>query len=301
MAEVRRVIGRNAANIHLDHFAGLELSVLLRGRVKKSHTSIVPGGAPYRRNKFLHGATMHGMDSPQFTELKPSVVLGIAAHPDDLDFGASGTLAKFAQNGAAVHYLILTDGGKGSEDRHITSAELTKLRKQEQQAAVTAIGGAGVEFLDEPDGALLVTLELKKAIVKAIRTLKPDVVITMDPSVLYSAARGFINHPDHRAAGQAVLDAVFPLARDHLSFPELYAEGYEPHKVATILLTNFEQQNFMVDITDTIDLKLAAIAAHASQFADLNAVSDMIRQMASKLSAKAGGKYAEGFVRIDIH
>jgi LmbE family N-acetylglucosaminyl deacetylase len=240
------------------------------------------------------------MEPTKFTELKPNVVLGVAAHPDDLDFSASGTLAKFAQDGAAVHYLILTDGGKGSADPKATPEELSKIREAEQQAAVKAIGGAGVQFLGHPDGALLVTLDLKKEIVKVIRTLKPDVVVTMDPSVLYSAERGFINHPDHRAAGQAALDAVFPLARDHLSFPELYAEGFEPHKVTTVLLTNFEHQNFMVDITTTIDQKIAALAAHASQVGDIASTGDFVKQMAARLGAKAGSKYAEGFVRIDV-
>jgi LmbE family N-acetylglucosaminyl deacetylase len=236
----------------------------------------------------------------EFPELKPKLVLGIAAHPDDLDFSASGTLASFAKAGAAVHYLILTDGSKGSADIQASPEELAKQRESEQQQAVKAIGGSGAQFLSYPDGALLLTLELKKEIVKVIRTLRPDVVVTMDPSVLYSAKRGFINHPDHRAAGQAALDAVFPLARDHLSFPELYAEGYKPHKVKTVLLTNFEQQNFMVDISDTIDQKIAALAAHASQVTDIDSTGSFIREMAAKLGEKAGSKYAEGFVRIDV-
>ena len=159
-------------------------------------------------------------------KLKPKVVLGVAAHPDDLDFGASGTMAGFAKNGAAVHYLIVTDGSKGSSDTKLSSADLIKIREKEQRKAVKAIGGKSVTFLGYPDGELEVTMALKKDIVKVIRTLKPDVVITMDPSMLYSAKRGFINHPDHRAAAQATLDSVFPLARDHMVFPEILANGY---------------------------------------------------------------------------
>ena len=202
----------------------------------------------------------------QFLPLQPKVVLGVAAHPDDLDVIAGGTLAQFAQHGAQIHYLILTDGGKGSDDSSMTSAELTELRRAEQQVALEMVGGTSITFLDYPDGELENTLELKKQIVKEIRRVKPDVVITMDPTVVYSASSGRINHPDHRAAGQATLDAVFPLARDRLAFPDLLTEGHDPHKVATVLLSNFDSNNFEVDISDTYPIKLEAIKAHASQF-----------------------------------
>jgi LmbE family N-acetylglucosaminyl deacetylase len=240
------------------------------------------------------------MKPPQFAPLKPKIVLGVAAHPDDLDFGASGSLAKYAAAGAQVYYLLLTDGGKGSADRSISTEELIKIRQTEQTAAVKAIGGAGVEFLAYPDGMLEVTMDVKRDIVKAIRTLKPDVVVTMDPSVLFSAERGFINHPDHRAAGQATLDAVFPLARDHLSFPELYKAGYEPHKVSTVLLVNFTHSNYYEDITNTLDTKFAALAAHVSQIGDMEGVRKRFTEMSGQTGAKAGCKYAEGFVRLDV-
>lgn len=232
--------------------------------------------------------------------LKPKVVLGVAAHPDDLDFGAAGTLAVFAAGGARVHYLILTDGGKGTSDIHISSTELRRIRHREQEAACKAVGGHGVEFLDYPDGALEVTMQLKEDIVRAIRTIKPDTVITMDPSMIYAASRGFINHPDHRAAGQATLDAVYPLARDHLAFPELYNNGLEPHKVKTVLLTNFEHHDYCVDISSTIEHKLEALAAHASQMGDIAGVQQRMRQQAQRLGEAAGYDYAECFVRIDI-
>lgn len=234
-----------------------------------------------------------------FPPLTPKVVLGIAAHPDDLDVGAGGTLAHFASQGAEVHYLILTDGGKGSDDPAMTSEQLTQIRHAEQHAALNSIGGKIVTFLDYPDGELEVTMKLKKDIVKAIRTIKPDTVITMDPSVLYSADKGIINHPDHRAAGQAVLDAVFPLARDRLTFPELFAEGYEPHKTDTVLLINFNTANFSVDITDTIETKNRALQAHASQFGDLSNLG-WVKEMAEDQGKQAGCLFAESFVRIDI-
>lgn len=234
-----------------------------------------------------------------FPPLQPKVVLGVAAHPDDLDVGAGGTIAHFAAQGAEIHYLILTDGGKGSDDPTMTSAQLTEIRHAEQQAALEIVGGESITFLDYPDGELEVTMELKKQIVKAIRQFKPDVVITMDPTVVYSAQRGIINHPDHRAAGQATLDAVFPLARDRLTFPELLEEGYEPHKTATLLMVNFNESNFSVDITDTFETKFNALKAHVSQFGNLEG-STWLRDMAKEQGLSAGHELAEGFMRIDI-
>ena len=240
------------------------------------------------------------MKATDYPPLKPKVVLGVAAHPDDLDFSAAGTMAKFARSGAMVYYLILTDGGKGTHDHSIPSAELIKIRQKEQRAAAKAVGAKDALFLSYPDGTLTVTMELKKDIVKAIRTLKPDVVITMDPSMIYSAERGFINHPDHRAAGQATLDAVFPLARDYLTFPELESEGCAPHEVGTVLLTNFDRNDYCVDISETLDAKLAALAAHSSQIADVSAMQQRMKQRAHELGQEAGCDYAECFVRVDI-
>jgi len=234
-----------------------------------------------------------------FSPLQPKIVLGIAAHPDDLDVGAGGAIAHFAAQGAEVHYLILTDGGKGSNDPTMSSAGLTEMRHAEQQAALEVVGGKSISFLDYPDGELEITMELKKQIVKAIRTIKPDVVITMDPTVIYSAANGIINHPDHRAAGQATLDAVFPLARDRLTFPELYKEGYEPHKTPTILLVNFNEGNFAIDISSTFETKLAAINAHTSQFNGIESLG-WVRDMAQVQAQGSDFDLAENFVRIDI-
>lgn len=234
-----------------------------------------------------------------FSDLQPKIVLGVAAHPDDLDFGAGGTLAQFARQGADVYYVQLTDGGKGTADTSIDSESLRQTREAEQQRACEAIGGKGITFLNHPDGQLEVTMDLKAEIVKLIRSIKPDVVVTTDPSEIYDADRGIINHPDHRAAGQATLDAVYPLARDYLSFPELYKAGYEPHKVTTVLMTNFSRANFYVNISDTIELKLQAAAAHASQ-GGASAMQDMLRQFAADRGEAAGYSYAEGFVRIDV-
>jgi len=234
-----------------------------------------------------------------FLPLQPKIVLGIAAHPDDLDVGAGGTLAHFAAQGAEIHYLILTDGSKGSSDPSITSPQLTETRKQEQQTALNIVGGTSISFLDYPDGELEVTQDLKRQIVKTIRTVKPDLVITMDPTVVYSKHLGLINHPDHRAAGQATLDAVFPLARDWLTYPELFEAGYQPHKTSTLLMVNFNTSNFTVDITDTFETKLRALKAHVSQFGS-DEPFDWVRNMADAEGQKADYALGESFVRIDI-
>ncbi len=235
-----------------------------------------------------------------FEELKPKVVLGVAAHPDDLDFSSSATMAKFAADGAKVYYLLLTDGSKGSDDRSVTSEELVEIRHNEQRAALKAIGGQEVTFLDYPDAYLEVTMELKKQIAAEIRKRKPDVVVTMDPTLVYSIERGFINHSDHRAAGQATIDAVFPIARDHLTFPELYESGLEPHKVKTLLLTNFDNPTYFVDVSQTMDKKFAALREHASQIKDMGMVEDRFSAMAKKIGERAGYTYAEGFIRLDL-
>ena len=240
------------------------------------------------------------MSGTHFTDLHPKVVLGVAAHPDDLDFMASGTFAKYIQDGARAYYLILTDGGAGSEDRSMTSAQLMQIRQAEQRNAGKVLGLQDVFFCDFQDGALQNSLAVKKEVVRAIRTVRPDVVISIDPSVLYSAQFGFINHPDHRAAGQAALDAVFPLARDHMSFPELLDEGLEPHKTKTVLLMNMNEHNFAVDISKTIELKFKALAEHESQVPNLAAVKERFTARAAEVAKPYGFSYAETFMRIDI-
>jgi LmbE family N-acetylglucosaminyl deacetylase len=230
----------------------------------------------------------------------PKVVLGIAAHADDLDFGASGTIARYAAEGAEIYYLILTDGSKGSADPEMTAKRLKAMRQEEQQAALKILGGREVFFLDYVDGELEVTQKLKCDIVRVIRKVKPELVITMDPSMIYSANRGYINHPDHRAAGQAALDAVFPLARDHLAFPDICEEGFMPHKTLSVLLINFDRVNYYCDITNFIDKKVSALAAHASQMTDMEATENCIRNLAKEAGEQAGYELAEGFIRIDI-
>lgn len=240
--------------------------------------------------------------SVRFDQLTPSRVMSIMAHPDDIDVSASATIAKYIKQGAEVEYLILTDGGKGSDDVTMTTEDLIKLRQNEQRGGLAAVGGKpqNVTFLPYGDGELENTLALKRDIVREIRRFKPDVVITLDPTVIYSESTGRINHPDHRAAGQAVLDSVFPLARDRLTFPDLAVEGLSPHKVSTVLLVDFDRANYYENITDTFQYKELAIDAHPSQFANPAVVKAIFKDIASKNGELAGCEQAEGFIRLDI-
>lgn len=241
------------------------------------------------------------MTMAEFSELIPKTVLAVGAHADDIDFGASGTVAKFAAAGAAVHYLVVTDGSKGSADTTMTKQQLVAMRRREQRAAAASLGAKEVHFLDYEDAMLEVTMELKKDIVRLIRKVKPDTVMVMDPTMVYDPERGFINHPDHRAVGQATLDAVFPLARDHMTFPDLFLqEELPPHKVAHVLLINLTRQNYYVDITDSLETKLAALQCHASQVPDEAQLRAWLTERATAMGQRAGCRYAEGFMRLDV-
>ncbi len=226
------------------------------------------------------------------------IVLGIGAHPDDLDFGASGTFAKWVKEGADCYYLICTDGSKGSDDPTMTGSKLTLLRAEEQRQAAKILGLKGVFFLKNKDTQLVADLKLKKEIVKVIRKVKPDIVVTLDPNFIYSKQRGSINHTDHRAVGLAALDAVYPLARDRLTFKELEKEGLKPHKVPIVYLTSFEDANEIVDISDTIELKLKALLAHKTQIKEANL--GWVKERAKMLGAKKGFKFAEGFIKLTL-
>lgn len=230
----------------------------------------------------------------------PRIVLAVAAHPDDLDFGAGGTVAAWAASGAAVYYLILTNGNKGSAERSADPKALTEIRRAEQRAAARVLGVKNVLFLDYEDGMLACDTDVKRDIVRVIRRIRPGLVITTDPSLIYDIDHGFLNHPDHRAAGQATLDAVYPLARDPLTFPELADEGLEAHNVREILLTNHEKQNCYIDISDTFNTKLRAVQSYASQVAEMEEAARFITDTARELGIKTGVRYAEGFVRVEI-
>lgn len=240
------------------------------------------------------------MKSDTHEPYQPQVVLAVGAHPDDIDFGAAGSVAAWAKAGARVEYLVITDGSKGSPEQDMTSDQLIQLRQREQRDAAAVLGVQKVHFFDYEDGQLEVTMELKKRLVRLIREVRPDTVVVMDPTFVYSSEQGFINHPDHRAAGQATLDAVFPLARDHLSFPDLYAEGLQPHKVAHLLLINLDKQNCFIDISETLEMKLTALCKHVSQIPDKARLIDMLKGRSRELGKQAGYRYAESYMRVDI-
>jgi len=231
------------------------------------------------------------------TPFTPKVALMVGAHADDIDFGASGTVAKWAKEGSEVHYLVVTDGSKGSDDPTMTTERLIATREQEQRDAAATLGAKGVHFLRYEDAALEVTQTLKKDIVRVIRQVRPDTVVVIDPTLVYSSEFGIINHTDHRAAGQATLDAVFPLARDRLTFPDLLEQEHlEPHKVAHLLLINRENANYFVDVTRVFEEKVAGLLKHVSQMPE----PERLRAMLETWASIAGAKYAEGFVRLDI-
>lgn len=234
------------------------------------------------------------------TPLQPKVVLGVAAHPDDLEYGIAGSVAAWARRGATVYYHILTNGNRGTADRSMTADHLQATRGEEQRSAAETLGVKEVFFSNYEDGCLEVSHEVRRDICRIIRKVKPDVVLTFDPTMVYDPSRGFVNHPDHRAAGQATLDAVYPFARDHMTYPELLDEGLEPHITPHLLLVNFTKQNFFVDITETLPIKLEALAAHTSQISDMEAAAKIVTDMATMAGTRAGVTFAEGFVRIDI-
>jgi LmbE family N-acetylglucosaminyl deacetylase len=227
----------------------------------------------------------------------PERVLVVAAHPDDIEFGAAGVVARWVAEGTAVRYLLVTRGDKGSDDPGADPAALSATRMREQRAAADELGVEGVDFLDEPDGQVEVSLRLRERITYAIRAFRPEVVMTHDPTVVF-VNNEWVNHPDHRAVGQATVDAVYPTARDPLNFREHLDAGVQPWKVAELFLWSTNEANQIVDIGETLDRKLAALAHHASQFHDFAETSRWLRRRAEELGERTGYRAAEGFRRV---
>ncbi len=231
--------------------------------------------------------------------------LVVAAHPDDPDFGVAGTAARLARDGHAVHYVMCTSGDAGSDDPTVAPEDLIRTRETEQQAAGEILGVSGVHFLRYPDGELQPTLELRKRLVREMRRLKADVVLCQDPRSIVDDDGTYLNHPDHRAAGQAALDAAFPAGGNPSAFRDLLAEGLVPHKVREVWLyfTGGQHVNHWVDISETIDAKVAALEAHTSQIGDWAESGGLRREMLkwaaeTATKHKLDFKYAEGFQRI---
>jgi len=235
-------------------------------------------------------------------DFEGKTVLVVGAHPDDNDFGAGATVAKAARQNAEVLYLIATTGQRGSSDETMTPERLSDTRKKEQKNAASVLGVREVHFLDYVDGELIPDLRLKEQVVKYIRRYRPDIVFTMDPSFFYFKNLGFVNHSDHRAIGEATLDACYPLARDLLSFPEHVKIGLNPHKVKELLLHSFvpENANFYVGVTDTFDIKIKALSLHKSQVSDIQKIEERMRDRAEAAGRLGGCRYAEAFVRLHL-
>jgi len=224
-------------------------------------------------------------------------VMVVVAHPDDAEFGCGGSVAKWVKEGKEVTYVILTNGDKGSGDRGMTSERLAKIREEEQLNAARTLGVERVRFLGYPDGELEDTREVRRAVTAEIRRWRPERLVIQNP---FRTLNLYASHRDHRIAGGVALDCVYPLARDHLSFPELLAQGLEPHKVREVYLMWWENPEVVVDITDTMDLKLKALACHASQMDDFAAVEARVRERAAEAGKPKGFAYAETFNRIVI-
>jgi LmbE family N-acetylglucosaminyl deacetylase len=244
---------------------------------------------------------MEGQDVSETSENKaPLRVLIVMAHPDDGEFGCAGTIARWAHEGRDIHYCLVTDGQVGDHgDKEITSEQLAAVRRKEAQAAADALGVQHpVIFLHYQDSRLEPTLEVRGAIARVIRQVRPDVMICQDPTVRWSA-QGYINHPDHRAAGEATLAAIMPVAGTRLAFPELAAEGLATHDVRELYLSGTQTPDRWVDIEGFVETKLAALRAHKSQLGDWDPTESITaRAKETAANARKSGhdmRYAEAF------
>jgi len=227
---------------------------------------------------------------------KQAEIMVITPHPDDAEFGVSGTVARWVSEGRDVIYVVCTNGDKGTSDPNMKSDELARIREQEQRAAAKLLGVRDVIFLGYPDQTLEDTPEFRKEIVRLIRVYRPEIVVTADPY------RRYLWHRDHRITGQVVLDAVFPYARDFLAYPDLLEEGLQPHKVKEVLLWASEDPNYRSDITDTFDIKIAALRCHKSQIEDNLPPDweDRLRQWFRSMAEGEDFELAEAFHRAEV-
>jgi LmbE family N-acetylglucosaminyl deacetylase len=224
----------------------------------------------------------------------PKSAMVIIAHPDDAEFTMAGTVAGWIRAGCRVTYVLCTDGNAGSHEPGMTREKLAQIRREEQRAACDTLGVSDVIFLGYDDGQLQPTLDLRRDLVGLIRQHKPELVLTSDPTSLFRSDR-YINHPDHRAAGQAALDAVAPAA----AMPLLWPEVGEPHRVRKVYVYGNSEPNEWVDITGTIDLKIAALKQHASQMGDWDP-TERIRGWNATVGQEHGMEYAESFRVITL-
>lgn len=224
----------------------------------------------------------------------PHSAMVIVAHPDDAEFTMAGTVAAWTRADCRVTYVLCTDGNAGSHEPGMTREKLADIRRTEQRAACATLGVSDVVFLGYDDGLLLPTLDLRRDLVRVIRQHKPEVVLTSDPTRFFSGDR-YINHPDHRAAGQAALDAVAPAAQ----MPLLWPETGEPHKVHRVYVYGNGEPNEWIDITDTVDQKIEALKQHASQMGDWDP-TERIKGWSAETGKDKGLAHAESFRVITL-
>lgn len=229
----------------------------------------------------------------------PKRAMVIVAHPDDIEFGCAGTVARWVNAGAEVCYVLCTSGDVGIAKPELTRAQVTEIREAEQLAAAEVVGVREVIFLREPDGTLVNTLDLRKRLVREIRRFRPEVVVCLDPTLFFVDSNTYINHPDHRAAGTAAVDAVFPAAGQPHVFEELAAEGLQAHKVRKLYIDSWGSGDTFVNITDTIDLKLAALRKHVSQMGEWDP-EPMLREWSRAAAKGKEMAYAESFRVITL-
>lgn len=223
-------------------------------------------------------------------------MLVVSAHPDDVDFGAAGTVATFSDAGVEVAYCIVTDGDAGGSDSSISRAQMAAIRRDEQRAAAAEVGVHDVTFLGHPDGRLVATLDLRRDITRVIRRFRPQRVIAQSPERLWD--RIFASHPDHLAAGEAATCAVYPDARNPFAHPELLTEGLEPHTVSELWLMAAPTTTIAVDTSAAIDRKVAALRRHRSQVGEGEEVAGRMREWGRAVAATSGlpdGATAEAF------
>jgi LmbE family N-acetylglucosaminyl deacetylase len=218
----------------------------------------------------------------------------IVAHPDDAEFTVAGTVALWARSGCRVVYVVCTDGNAGSHEPGMTREKLAEIRRAEQRAACDTLGVSKCLFLGYDDGQLMPTLELRRDLVQVLRQERPEVVITADPTRIFGGDN-YINHPDHRAAGQAALDAVAPAC----AMPLLWPEVGKPHRVRQVYVRAFEAARKLVDIAETIDQKISALKQHASQMGDWDP-TDRIKEWDAETGEAEGMSYAEGYLVIAL-
>jgi LmbE family N-acetylglucosaminyl deacetylase len=221
--------------------------------------------------------------------------LVVAAHPDDSEFGCAGTAVLWSRNNWEFYYLICSDGSKGTSDPQISREELAAVRQQEERAAAAVLGVKDVFFLNYQDGELTYERGLLKEIVRYIRRVQPFAVFTHEPT--HIVRNMYLNHPDHRAIGTMALDAVYPLARNRPTFPELADEGLEPHRVKEVYLWSSNEPNFSVDISEVVDIKFQALRHHQSQFRDID--EERVKAWRKRWSDE-DGRFREHFRRIEL-